>query len=314
MIIQQGTLSFPSHKNNGPQITEQALNFASAPQSTIALLSGFDVQFVEKDEDKDHHVHLIDLDLRTRSLSAHSVEIAGQLGLRDRSKHWDDPYAGMIRYVLFGVEAGDQALGGTLNFPMANDHGPRTLTETVHFSNHTNASVAALTGLTARFSDDDNHLLQLEADVDGQSTGPSQMQVYGTYGLRDSSNNWDDEYDGIIRYAALGSTIGDKRSIEIRTGRIDFSPGSGSGPRESSTSISFANPVGNCAAVLTGFLIGFDKEDKHLQRAIIEVEARKLSNTEIEVVGKLGLKDQTESWDDDYRGWCKFAVIGEAAV
>lgn len=307
MMIQQNTLGFPSFRDSGPQTTEQAMNFPRAPQSIMAMMSGFDVQFV----DDDHHLHLLDIDLRTRNLSSTSVEVTGQFGLRDLSGDWDDRYAGFVRYTLIGTEPGDEVLGGTLNFPRANGSGPRTLNESVRFRNNVNTSVAALTGFTSRFSTSDHHLLQLEADVDGQSPGPNQMQVSGTYGLRDSSGNWDDDYDGILRYAALGTTNNDNQIPQIRTGRMEFSPQSGSGPRESATAITFANPFGNCAAVLTGFLIGFDQNDHHFHRAIVEVEARKLGDTQVEVIGRLGLRDDSGHWDDDYRGSIRFAVIAE---
>lgn len=307
MMIQQGSLGFPSFRDSGPQTTEQALNFPRAPQSVVALLSGFDVQFV----DDDHHLHLLDIDLRTRNLSSQSIEVTGQFGLRDHSGDWDDRYAGIVRYTLLGADPGDELLGGTLNFPRASGSGPRTLNENVRFSNNVNSAATVLTGFTARFSTSDHHLLQLETNVDGQSPGPNQLQVSGTYGLRDSSGNWDDEYDGLIRYAALGSTRNDNRFAEIRTGRIDFSPQSGSGPRERTTSITFANPIGNCAAALTGFLVGFDQNDHHFHRAIVEVEARKLSDTEVEIVGRLGLRDDSGQWDDSYRGSIRFAVVSE---
>ena len=53
MMIQQGGIGFSSFRGSGPQTTEQALNFPRPPQSVVALLSGFDVQFV----DADHHLH-----------------------------------------------------------------------------------------------------------------------------------------------------------------------------------------------------------------------------------------------------------------
>jgi hypothetical protein len=307
MMIQQGSLGFPSFRESGPQTVEQALNFRRAPASIAAFLSGFDVQFV----DADHHLHILDVDLRTRNLSPQSVEVTGQFGLRDLSGNWDDRYAGFVRYVLVGAEAGEELLGGTLNFPRASGSGPRTLNETVRFGNAARNAAAALTGFMARFSTEDHHLLQLEADVASQSPGPSQLQISGTYGLRDSSGNWDDAYDGLIRHAALGTTPTESGFGEIRTGRMDFAPQSGSGPREQTTSIAFANPIGNCAAVLTGFLIGFDQNDHHFHRAIVEVEARKLSDTQVEVVGRLGLRDDSGQWDDAYRGSLRFAVISE---
>jgi hypothetical protein len=98
---------------------------------------------------------------------------------------------------------------------------------------------------------------------------------------------------------------------QLRTGRLEFGPQSGSGRREQSMTITFAQPIGNCVAALTGYFVGFDGNDHHFHRALVEVEARKLSDREVEVVGRLGLRDLSGEWDDAYRGSLRFAVIGE---
>ena len=307
MLIQQGSIPFPSFRDRGPQIAEQAVNFQRPVASSLALLSGFDVQFV----DDDHHLHELNIDLNSRNLSNQSTEVSAEFGLRDRSNQWDDRYAGAVRYVLLGIQPGEEGLGGTLAFAGQSGNGPRTANENVRFAANVDSVAAGLTGFVARFATGDHHLLQLEVDLQSQAPAPNQLLVAGTYGLRDSSGNWDDQYEGAIRYAGLGMMRNGEGGPQLRTGRLEFGPQSGAGPREQSMTIAFAQPVGNCAAALTGFLLGFDGNDHHFHRAVVEVEARKLSDREVEVVGRLGLRDLSGEWDDAYRGSLRFAVIGE---
>ena len=308
MLVTTGTLSFPSFAGDGPQSAGQAVNFARPVVATMPLLAGFDVQFTNGD----HHLHLLEVDLDTRSLSSVSTEISGRFGLRDHSGDWDDGYTGTMRYAVIGVEAGEQALGGTLTFPARAGSGPRTLSETIRFTTPAiEAHAAMMTGFLARFSREDHHLLQLENELITFVPSTEQLLVDGTYGLRDSSGSWDDAYDGQIRYAALGSQAENGRRPQIRTGQFEFPPVSGEGPRELSTQVTFANPIGNAAAALSGFSISYDRNDHHLLRANVEVEARKLSDTVVEVVGRFGLRDSSGDWDDAYTGVVQFAVIGE---
>lgn len=310
MLIQQGTLAFPSFSGTGPQNAEQAVNFSRPTANTVALLSGFDVQFV----DDDHHLHLMEIDLQARNLSNQSIEVTGVLGLRDRSGDWDDRYAGSIRYTIIGTEATSEALGGVLAFPSQSGAGPITLNENVQYAGDVGNSVSILTGFKARYTTEDHHLLQLEIDLQSQMPATNQLQVSGTYGLKDSSGNWDDNYDGSIQYAGIGINRSNGSEIgtpQVRTGRMEFNPHSGSGPREATMRISFDQPIGNCAAALTGVFIGYDNNDHHIHRMIVEVEARKMNDTDVEVIGRFGLRDNSNHWDDRYRGSIRFAVIAE---
>ncbi|MEX0290561.1 MAG: hypothetical protein AB3N14_15765 [Flavobacteriaceae bacterium] len=311
MLIQQGTLPFTSHSGTGPQKEEQTVNFPRPANNVVALLSGFEVEFV----DDERPLHLMEIDLNTRNLSNQAIEITGSLGLRDRSNVWDDTYRGHIRYAVIGSEANSELLGGTLLFPSQDGAGPFTLSENIQYAERIEASASLLTGFKARYSTDDENLLELQVDLNSQMPSTNQMQISGAYGLRDNSGNWDNRYDGTIHYSGIGI----RRSIDpggntpqIRTGSIEFDFHSGSGPREESMRISFDRPIGNCIAALTGFLVGFDSSDDHpVHKVIINVEARKMSNTEVEVVGSLGLRDNSNHWDDRYRGSIRFAVIAE---
>ena len=70
----------------------------------------------------------------------------------------------------------------------------------------TNAT-AILTGFLVEYSNNnDHHLGQLDVQVavpPGGVNGTS-VTVNITYGLRDWSGNWDDQYDGTVFFAVVG--------------------------------------------------------------------------------------------------------------
>jgi len=308
MLIQQGALSYPSIEGAGPQTAEQVINLTDPVEKNSVFLSGFDLDFFGDDNSDDPQLHLLQIDTESKNLSQYALEVTGRLGVRDRSGQWDDNYGGTVRYTLVGAQQDEELLGGTLTFPASAGSGPRTKNEGLQFSSPRANSVAGLCSFLARFTTSDHPLQQLEVDVDSQSPGPNQLQVSGTYALRDASGTWDDEYDGRIAYAALGG--GNSGGLKIRTGRLEFPSQAGSGPRELSMNITFAEPIGMCAAVLTGFQIAFAEGDHDIRRVLVETEARKLSSTNIEVVCRLGLRDKSTDWDDKYYGSVRFAVIG----
>ncbi|MEG4817703.1 hypothetical protein [Microcoleus sp. K5-D4] len=316
MLIQQGTLPFAPTKGAGPQTAEQALNFPQPVTATATLISGFDIMYtgrtgVTNDGTKDEHeVQLIHVDLRSRNLSSQSVEVTGEFGLRDNSNNWDDGYAGAIRFVLLGGEQ-EEILGGTFNFPPAAGNVPRTMSESVNFSTEIQANITALSGFQARYPQNDTNFFELDVELQTQLPSPNQVQVSGSLGLRDDSPT--DVYEGFIRYATLAEIVRENSNFQIRSGRLDFAFHSGSGPLEQRVRLSFPRNIGNCAAVMTGFNLSFDsRQDDHpLHRATVNIEARKLSDREIEVVGHLALRDASGDWDDPYRGSIQFAVLAE---
>jgi hypothetical protein len=308
MLILQGALSYPSIEDFGPQTAEQVVNLIEPVHTHVALLSGFVLDFFGDDNSDDPQLHLLQIDLGSNNLSQYAVEVNGRLGVRDRSGQWDDNYGGTVIYTLVGAQQGEEILGGTLTFPSSAGAGPRTRNETLQFTQSATNATAGLSGFLARFTTSDHPLQQLEVDVDSQTPGPNQLQVSGTYGLRDASGTWDDRYDGRISYAALGG--GTARMLKIRTGRLEFSSQGGAGPREMSMGISFAQPIGMCAAALTGFELAFAEGDHDIRQVVIETEAQKLSDTDVEVYCQLGLRDKSKDWDDPYYGSVRFVVLG----
>ena len=68
-------------------------------------------------------------------------------------------------------------------------------------------ATAILTGFLVEFSGGNDHRLgQLDVQVAvpaGETNGAT-VTIQVTYGLRDWSGNWDDQYDGTINFAVIG--------------------------------------------------------------------------------------------------------------
>jgi hypothetical protein len=81
--------------------------------------------------------------------------------------------------------------------------GPRTTSQTVVFPREVLRAVAGLSGYFAEFSGQDDHNLgQLTVRLDS-TINNNTVTVTGTFGLRDWSGNWDDQYDGNIEAVVL---------------------------------------------------------------------------------------------------------------
>jgi hypothetical protein len=66
-------------------------------------------------------------------------------------------------------------------------------------------ATAILTGMNVEYShNDDHHLGNLQVGVSGALLDPTTVRVTATYGLRDWSGNWDDDYDGQVFFAVIG--------------------------------------------------------------------------------------------------------------
>jgi hypothetical protein len=95
---------------------------------------------------------------------------------------------------------------GAIPFGPLSGSGPRVTTTSVTFPSAVTQATAILTGFIAEFSNgDDHHLGQLDVQVIVPSGGVNgaNVTVNVTYGLRDWSGNWDDQYDGQVFFAVL---------------------------------------------------------------------------------------------------------------
>jgi hypothetical protein len=96
---------------------------------------------------------------------------------------------------------------GSQNFGPVSGSGPQVTSTTVTFGSAVSQAAAIRTGFLVEFSGgNDHHLGQLDVQVTVPASGinGTSVTVQVTYGLRDWSGNWDDNYDGVINFAVIG--------------------------------------------------------------------------------------------------------------
>src|SRR4051794_36927794 len=100
--------------------------------------------------------------------------------------------------------------------------------------------------------------------------------------------------------------------MQIANGSITFSPFNGSGPRQSTQDVTFANPLTTATALLTGMNVEYShNNDHHLGNLQVGVTAAPLGSNAVRVTATYGLRDWSGNWDDDYDGQVFFTVIAE---
>lgn len=95
---------------------------------------------------------------------------------------------------------------GSVSFNKFKGSGPRTDTAEVIFSAPVTQAAAILRGFDVAFSPkSDHHLGKLEVTLEAEidSLAPQRVNVDVTYGLRDWSNDWDDNYEGEVRFSVV---------------------------------------------------------------------------------------------------------------
>jgi hypothetical protein len=95
---------------------------------------------------------------------------------------------------------------GTIAFNRFKGSGPRNERDEVVFSAPVTQAAAFLRGFDVAFSPrDDHHLGKLEVGLEAtiDPLAPQRVIVEVTYGLRDWSNEWDDNYEGQIRFVVV---------------------------------------------------------------------------------------------------------------
>ena len=81
--------------------------------------------------------------------------------------------------------------------------GPRSGQKTLVFPRPVERAVAGMSGYLAEFSGgNDHHIGKLQVRLE-TSILDNTVTVTGTYGLRDWSGNWDDQYDGSLNFVVL---------------------------------------------------------------------------------------------------------------
>jgi hypothetical protein len=99
-----------------------------------------------------------------------------------------------------------QVLNASVPFGPVSGSGPQVSTTSVTFPSAVTQATARLTGFIAEFSGgNDHHLGQLDVQVAVPAGGVNgaTVTVNVTFGLRDWSGNWDDQYDGQIIFSVI---------------------------------------------------------------------------------------------------------------
>ena len=98
--------------------------------------------------------------------------------------------------------------------------------------------------------------------------------------------------------------------MAIQETSISFPVTRGSGPRAASRTLVFPREVTKAVAAIRGYQIGYVGDDHHV--GILQVELDTTINANVVVVnGRLGCRDWSGSWDDEYNGAIQVTVIAE---
>jgi hypothetical protein len=100
-----------------------------------------------------------------------------------------------------------QIVNSSQTFPVVSGSGPQVSTATVTLPSSVTQATAILTGFLVEYSgNNDHHLGQLDVQVAIPAGGVNgtAVTVNITYGLRDWSGNWDDQYDGTVFFSVIG--------------------------------------------------------------------------------------------------------------
>jgi hypothetical protein len=94
----------------------------------------------------------------------------------------------------------------SVSFPPLRGGGPRSAEATIVFPRVVVRAAAALTNYAVSFSGSDHHLGNLQIALDPVVNGDA-VTVTVTYGLRDWSGNWDDDYSGDFEFAVIAELV-----------------------------------------------------------------------------------------------------------
>lgn len=102
-----GSFTFPLHQGSGPQALMQTFDFKCKIKSSFAVLTGTDFGYSSSG---DHHLGFVSIRLNTEIIEQTKVKVTAQLGVRDWSGDWDDPYQGVINFAVL-AELDDNPFG-----------------------------------------------------------------------------------------------------------------------------------------------------------------------------------------------------------
>ena len=96
--------------------------------------------------------------------------------------------------------------------------------------------------------------------------------------------------------------------MEIRETSLSFPVTRGSGPRTASTTLVFPRQVNSAVAAIRGYQAGFVGNDHQVGLLQVELETQVNANVVI-VNGRLGCRDWSGNWDDEYNGSIMVSVL-----
>jgi hypothetical protein len=100
-----------------------------------------------------------------------------------------------------------QIATGQIDFPSISGSGPQTTSTVVAMGAPVTSAVALLTGFNVEYSNQNDHhlgLLDVTVAVPPGGINGANVSVNVSYGLRDWSGNWDDNYDGTVFFTVVG--------------------------------------------------------------------------------------------------------------
>jgi hypothetical protein len=100
--------------------------------------------------------------------------------------------------------------------------------------------------------------------------------------------------------------------MEIRETSLSFPVTRGSGPRTASATLVFPRQVNSAVAAIRGYQVGFVGDDHHVGVLHVELETQINANVVI-VNGRLGCRDWSGNWDDEYNGSILVGVLCDLA-
>jgi hypothetical protein len=98
--------------------------------------------------------------------------------------------------------------------------------------------------------------------------------------------------------------------MEVRETTLTFSVARGTGPMVANRTIVFPRPVDKAVAAVRGYQVGFAGEDHHVGLLEVAVDTA-IDNNTVTVNGRLGCRDWSGSWDDDYGGSIQVSVLAD---
>jgi hypothetical protein len=97
-----------------------------------------------------------------------------------------------------------QVVTDSISFSPLHGSGPRSSFKDIAFGANVSQATVFLSGFTASFSHgNDHHLGNLNVQLTSSILSPNSVRVTATFGLRDWSGSWDDDYDGQIFFTVV---------------------------------------------------------------------------------------------------------------